>query len=424
MKLAVIVSHPIQYYSPWFAHVAAALAERGGALRVFYLWDFGVAHRLDPKFGRVVAWDVPLLEGHDHEFVPNVSRRPGTSWFGGLNNPELLPRVRSWRPDAVLQFGYNYRALAGFDLRWNAKRAPLLFRGDSHLLADDGEQSFQSSVVGFQRERLKQWTRKVGLRALFKRFAGFLAVGRANADYFHAHGVPESKITICPHAVDNAFFLGRKNASIQFSAGTVQRREERGLRGELGIAEDELVFLFVGKFEDKKQPLQLLDAFCKADTGRATLLFVGSGALEQRLKTEALKTEGSAKRVVFVPFQNQSRMPAVYRTCDILVLPSKGRYETWGLAVNEAGCCGLPSIVSSHVGCRPDLVEENVTGLVFPAGETDELARCLSAAAARRDRLPAMGAAMRRLVTGRYSYEQSTTALLGMLHRVSVATPA
>jgi glycosyltransferase involved in cell wall biosynthesis len=418
MKLAVIVSHPIQYYSPWFAHVAAALAERGGALRVFYLWDFGVADRLDPKFGREVTWDVPLLEGHDHEFVPNVSRRPGTSWFGGLDNPKLLSRVRDWRPDAVLQFGYNYKSLVGFDLRWNATRAPLLFRGDSHLLADDGEQSFQSSVVSFQREWLKQWTRKVVLRALFKRFAGFLAVGRANADYFRAHGVPESMITICPHAVDNAFFLGRKNASIQFSAGSVQRGEGRGLRGELGIPEDGLVFLFAGKFEEKKQPLQLLKAFLSAHVGKATLLMVGSGALEAALKTEALKTEGSAKRVLFLPFQNQSRMPAVYRTGDVLVLPSKGRYETWGLAVNEAGCCGLPSIVSSHVGCGPDLVEQDVTGWIFPAGSTSGLARSMETATACRSGLASMGDEMRRRIASGYSYDRATEALLGVLQRL------
>lgn len=423
MRLAIIVSHPIQYYSPWFAHVAATLAEQeGGAVRVFYLWDFGVAERVDPKFGRAVRWDVPLLEGHDHEFVPNVSRHPGTGTFAGLDNPLLCERVAAWDPDAVLQFGYNHKSLMQFALRWPARRVPLLFRGDSHLLAHDGEQSGQVPVASAP--WWKSRARGVGLRLLFKRFAGFLAVGKANADYFRAHGVPESKITLCPHAVDNAFFLGRKNASVQLSVDSIQSEASRGLRCELGIPEDELVFLFAGKFEEKKQPLELLEAFLAADVGKATLLMVGSGALEAALKTEALKTENSAKRIVFLPFQNQTRMPAVYRTGDVLMLPSAGRYETWGLAVNEGGCCGLPAIVSSHVGCGPDLVEDGVTGWIFRAGRKEELARCLEAASAHRGMLPHMGAAMRSKVTADFSFEAATSALLRALRGLNVGSHA
>lgn len=409
MRLAVIVSHPTQYYSPWFARVASALKERGGQLRVFYLWDFGVREQLDPKFGRAVQWDVPLLEGHDHEFVANVSPRPGTHWFGGLDNPELVAKVGAFQPGAVLQFGYNHKALVGFDLRWDRARSPLLFRGDSHLLGDEGS----GSVCRAQ--WWKSGVRKLALRRLFRRFALFLAVGEANADYFRAHGVPAEKIAFCPHAVDNAFFSREKIASVQFSGGGVQQTGLRGLRGELGIQADELVFLFAGKFEEKKQPLQLLEAFLKADTGPATLLFAGSGELEARLKSVAPSGGATAKRIVFLPFQNQSRMPEVYRTGDVLVLPSRGRYETWGLAVNEAACCGLPAIVSSHVGCGPDLIRHGQTGWVFPAGDLTALAAALQEAVAARGRLRRMGECLRDLIVERYSYSAATSALMAAL---------
>ncbi len=508
MRLAIIVSHPIQYYSPWFRHVAESMehgawsVEPAGetkglkdeppksevsdrnALRVFYLWDFGVTEKRDKGFGQTVKWDVDLLEGYDHEFVPNVSKRPGTDWLGGLDNPELLQRVKAFAPDAVLQFGYNYKSLVNFDLRWNTKRAPLLFRGDSHLLAEDGEQSGQSSVsvglkrqarlgdsaVSRQREKLKKWVRQLGLRWLFKRFACFLAVGKANADYFRAHGVPESKIVRCPHVVDNEFF--RREPKETRGPKVEGAKGPRGLRGELGIAEDELVFLFAGKLEEKKQPLLLLEAFLRADLPKATLLFVGSGKLESALRAKAteshsrpqgdsarqrrgqinasqekaghrltrmtedafraedlgakscppdlaengqLTTANSRGNVLFLEFQNQSAMPDVYRTGDVLVLPSKGRYETWGLAVNEAACCGLPAIVSSHVGCGPDLIEDGVTGWVFEAGNVAALQRALETAALNRGRLPVMGDALKQRVTSDYSYQSATEALLAEL---------
>jgi glycosyltransferase involved in cell wall biosynthesis len=461
MRLAIIVSHPIQYYSPWFRHIAQAMRQEAtsrrsddgdqkpeagrpdpppatsnpqeNALRVFYLWDFGVTEKTDKGFGTSVKWDVDLLANYDYEFVPNVSKRPGTDWFGGLDNPELLARVRAFGPNVVLQFGYNYKALVGFDLRWDTRWAPMIFRGDSHLLAEDEECSV------FSVQFWKSFGRRVALRWFFRRFAGFLAVGKANAEYFRAHGVPEEKIVFCPHAVDNAFFIGGKNASFQFSVGSFQHERPRGLRAELGIPEDELVFLFAGKFEEKKQPLELLEAFRRAAVGRATLLFVGNGRLEQELKrkaemlrTEILKgevlgddeekveperqkTENSAKRIVFLPFQNQSRMPEVYRTGDVLLLPSRGRYETWGLAVNEAACCGLPAIVGSHVGCGPDLVQDGVTGWVFQAGSSEALQRALEGASVAHDGLAEMGRALKGRVLQRYSFERATEALLTVL---------
>jgi hypothetical protein len=94
--LAIVLSHPTQYYSPWFRHISAQGELK---LRVFYLWDFGVQPRMDVQFGQTVQWDIPLLDGYDSEFVPNDSRDPGTHWFGGLDNP------RSWcsatRPGAI-----------------------------------------------------------------------------------------------------------------------------------------------------------------------------------------------------------------------------------------------------------------------------------------------------------------------------------
>jgi glycosyltransferase involved in cell wall biosynthesis len=77
--------------------------------------------------------------------------------------------------------------------------------------------------------------------------------------------------------------------------------------------------------------------------------------------------------VVFLPFQNQSVMPMVYRLGDALVLPS-GYWETWGLAVNEAQACGRPSLVSDCVGCARDIVREGENGMIF---RTDDWEDCI-----------------------------------------------
>ncbi|MFM6175517.1 MAG: glycosyltransferase family 4 protein, partial [Sphaerospermopsis kisseleviana] len=157
-------------------------------------------------------------------------------------------------------------------------------------------------------------------------------------------------------------------------------------RRELGIPDDNFVFLYAAKLEPRKRPDRLLESFAKADIPNTTLLFVGSGALETELRSQVAGGEWLVKgngvfergtqRVVFVPFQNQSAMPLVYRFGDVLVLPS-GYGETWGLAVNEAQACGRPALVSDCVGCARDIIREGENGAVFRTDDWDDCIRAM-----------------------------------------------
>jgi glycosyltransferase involved in cell wall biosynthesis len=334
-------------------------------VKVFYLWDFGVKEARDRTFGTTFKWDIPLLDGYDSEFISNRSKDPGTHHLRGLDNPGAPTAVADWKPDAVLLFGYAYATQLRLIFSRRLARTPFYFRGDSHELCPSSgwKTKFSRAVRGL----------------LFRRFTGFFAVGEANAGYFRACGVAESKIHRVPHCVDNARFQA-----------TAAQAEIQAIewRRELGIPADITVVLFAGKFEEKKRPLDLLEAFSALmvvaggakslgfgdslhvgpevteiikreeqgvkETGEASLppplprsmphaetpprhcvlLFVGSGPLETELRKRAGAALGQS--VFFAPFQNQTAMPKVYASGDLLVLPSHGRGETWGLAVNEA----------------------------------------------------------------------------------------
>jgi glycosyltransferase involved in cell wall biosynthesis len=344
-RLAVITTHPIQYYAPWFRHLARC---SGLDLRVFYLWDFGVAERTDPGFAQVVKWDVPLLDGYEWEMVPNRSRHPGTHHFRGIDNPDLEGRLRAWRPHASLCMGYNFKTFCRLLLTSSDRRGVLLLRGDSHRLKP------RMGPAAWLKRRVITW--------LFRRFSGFLYVGSANREYFRLHGAKEDRLFFSPHAVDNERFT---------SAKPVAAVDAAAWKRALGIAQDRLVVLFVGKLEETKRPQDLLAAFVAAKLPNAVLLFVGAGPLEQSLRQSAL----AYSNVFFAGFQNQTLMPRTYAAGNLLVLPSAG--ETWGLCVNEAMCLGLPTIVSSHVGCGPDLVLPGKTGWIFEAGRVDALSALL-----------------------------------------------
>ena len=152
-----------------------------------------------------------------------------------------------------------------------------------------------------------------------------------------------------------------------------------------------MVVLFAGKLQSKKNPDLLLAAFATLHSG-AHLVFVGNGDREAILRERAAGYDN----VHFLPFQNQSVMPAVYRLGDVFVLPSQGPEETWGLALNEAMASARPVIASSRVGGARDLIRFNVDGWTFSSGDQQELGAVLREAVGRgRAGLASMGTAAR-----------------------------
>ena len=100
------------------------------------------------------------------------------------------------------------------------------------------------------------------------------------------------------------------------------------------------------------------------------------------------------ERFVVLPFQNQTRMPLVYRLGELCILPS-AHGETWGLAVNEAMACGRAVLCSDRVGCAQDLVEAT-TGRIFASADPRSLGSALAELLSDRARLAEMGRASAR----------------------------
>ncbi len=357
-QLAIIATHPIQYYAPLFRRLSV---RDGLNVHVFYGWEGPSTGDYDPGFDEDVTWDIPLLDGYPHTFLENASDDPGTHHFRGIVTPDLVSAIEDWGPDAVLVFGWNYWSHLGA-LRHFHGRVPVLFRGDSTLLDESPGP--------------RRWGRRLFLRWVYRHVDRALYVGQNNREYFEAHGLSGDQLNWVPHAIENTRFADAPDAAAQ----------ARQWREEIGIPSDAPVLLFAGKVGEKKAPDVLLNAFLQLEHKEAHLAVVGSGLMESTLKSRA----AGDPRVHFLGFQNQSRMPVVYRLGDVFVLPSRGPGETWGLAVNEAMACGRPVVVTERVGCAPDLIDE-ANGRVVPPDDADALRRALEILLADRDRLRAMG---------------------------------
>jgi glycosyltransferase involved in cell wall biosynthesis len=376
-RLAVITTHPIQYYAPFFQRVAG---RDGIDLKVFYGWTGSTEAAYDPGFEQEVEWDLPLLEGYDYTFVPNESTDPGTHHFRGMINPGLPAAVERWDADAVLVFGWGWQSHLRA-LRHFSGRIPVLFRGDSTLIDERGG--------------LRQWVRRVGLWWVYRHVDHALYVGANNRAYFEAHGLTDQQLHWVPHAVENDRFADPED-TLQEKADTWRR--------ELGIPFDAPTVVFAGKLSRKKAPDLLLRAFQELNHPDAHLVMAGSGPLEDELRRRA------PERVHFLGFQNQTRMPVVYRLGAVFVLPSRGPGETWGLAINEAMACARAVVASTKVGCAPDLIDNGENGFVVEHGDvaalnhrlqrlvdTPELRAKMGAASAGRIDDWSLDAAARRL---------------------------
>jgi len=357
MRLAIITTHPIQYYAPIFK----LLHDRGNiGIMVFYSWGQKSLKKYDPGFGATIQWDIPLLEGYPLTWLHNVSPDPGTHHFKGIINPDLITKVKDWRPDALLVFGWAWQSHLKAICYFKGK-VPVYFRGDSTLLDKP--------------KGLKRLAKHLFLKWVYGHVNHAFYVGTNNQAYLKKHGFNDRGLTFTPHAVDNERFA------------TDRQHEASVLREKFGIRDSEVLILFAGKFEDKKSPLDLLNAFSLLKKAGVHLLFVGEGYLEIKLKSLA----AAERNVHFLNFQNQTRMPVLYQASDLFCLPSKGPGETWGLAVNEAMACGKAILVSDKVGCAVDLVKPRVNGMVFRAGDTEELKKALDALTRSKSELKKMG---------------------------------
>jgi glycosyltransferase involved in cell wall biosynthesis len=381
-RLAILTTHPIQYFAPWFRYLATLFD-----LEVLYAHQQDAAGQSAAGFGVNFEWDVPLLEGYPYRWLKNVSRRPGLQTFGGCDTPELFDLIHPRNFDALLVLGWNRKSfMQGIRAAWKNK-VPVMARGDSQL--------------GTQRSAVKRAVKVLPYRWFLPRIDAHLYVGQRNREYLRHYGVRDEQLFFSPHFVDNDFFA-TKAAEV--------RGQRLEIRSQLGIPRDATVALFVGKFIPKKRPMDLVKAAQlvqdRQRDSKLHLLFVGSGELGDQLRahchvvfdaeqpqttrrrdnktTRQQKSgpvvsrqssrsrsedvvSGRSPRASFAGFRNQSELPAFYVAADVLVLPSDAN-ETWGLVVNEAMACGVPAIVSDAVGCACDLIDEGSTGWTFPVG--------------------------------------------------------
>jgi glycosyltransferase involved in cell wall biosynthesis len=350
IRIAIIISHPVQYFAPYYRALAAT---PGVSLKVFFCRKWGVETYYDVDFQKQVKWDIPLLEGYEWEFLD--SRSSGNSHrFWEIDNPNVEEALGRFSPDVVEVCGYTHPTVWRA-VRWcRSNSVPSVLYSDSNA----------SAQRAFWRRALKA----IVVKQFYRRLDGALASGDNNRAYHLRYGLPAERVYTRAMPID----CGR----LVLSAGDVSSAR-REIREKHGIPAEAFVVIYAGKLSPIKCPLHLLEAvhLCARRGHHVWGLLVGEGVqrpvLEEYIATHRLNN------VTLTGFVNQSSIAKYFAASEVVTLMSS--YEPKGQSVPEAGSLGCPAIVSDHVGCvgPNDCARPEENALVYPWGDIDAFVACI-----------------------------------------------
>lgn len=330
-RLGIVVSHPIQYYSPLFRYLAQYID-----LVVFYCHNPSAEEIGKDGFGIKFKWDVDLLSGYKYVYLNNISSKPSLSSFSGCDTPDVGKVLQENNISHVVIIGWYLRSHIQALLQSKKAGIKVAVRGDSQL--NPGEPVY------------KRILKKLFYRFLIRKYDALLYVGKRSKEYLLEYGAKESQLIFSPHAVDQSFWkkeLPKSNDRVS----------------------DKVIFVWAGKFIDVKSPADAIEAFIGAyeKNNNIELWMIGSGALLESSRQLADKHPA----IIFFGFKNQTELKGLLSKADFLLLTSYS--ETWGLIINECFSLGIPAIVSDACGASVDLIDNGKTGYKYKTGDISEL---------------------------------------------------
>jgi glycosyltransferase involved in cell wall biosynthesis len=177
-------------------------------------------------------------------------------------------------------------------------------------------------------------------------------------------------------------------------------------RKSLDIADDDIIFINVGRFFPQKNHRLLIEAFRKVTLPEpnATLLLIGEGELRPEIE-RIVSEKGLNERIRFLGLRKD--IPELLGASDIFVLSSD--WEGLPLTIIEAMAAGKP-VIATAVGGLPELIDQGINGVLVPPGDETALARAMTAMANDPLRAKQMGGAGRKIAREKFDIEAMVQA--------------
>jgi len=201
-------------------------------------------------------------------------------------------------------------------------------------------------------------------------------------------------------------------------------------RQRLGIAPDEKVVLYVGRFDPRKGIETVVRAVHRSSllgTGKFRLIIGGGSRPGQsdgieRDRIDGIVAELGLGAITQFPGQiSPTILPNYYAAADVCVVPS--HYEPFGLVAIEAMACGTP-VVASDVGGLQFTVISEETGLLAPPKDDAAFAVAIDRILMNPEWRDRLSRAARQRVEAKFSWDGVATQLSHLYHQLLEQPPA
>lgn len=312
--------------------------------------------------------------------------------------------IRSFKPDILQAHSSALNGLAGLRL---AKRFKLPFLYELRAFWEDAAVDHGSTTEGSLRYRA---TRMLETHVVRNADAVTTICNGIRQDLIGRGLMPE-KITVIPNAVNIDKF-------------EVSQGKDPAFAAELGLS-DAVVIGFIGSFYAYEGLDLLVEAFPKilSNHAKARLLLVGGGFQDEALRAQVAKL-GLTDKVTFTGRVPHEEVNRYYDLIDVLAYPRHSMRLTelvTPLKPLESMAQGR-LLVASDVGGHKELIQDGVTGSLFSAGSSDDLARSVNTLLAEPDSWPGRIAAGRQFVEQERNWDKSISYYAPVFEALTKAT--
>jgi glycosyltransferase involved in cell wall biosynthesis len=209
----------------------------------------------------------------------------------------------------------------------------------------------------YKKEGKGEWLKNLMKRFLIKGANAYITTSEEAKENLVFYGACKDKIFIAPLSCPDFFY--RENIKINNNF----------------VKPFEKYILFIGRFEEYKGVMYLLEAFKilrnKYHYQDTALLLIGSGSFEQRIRDWVVNNqlENWIKIENWKPYEE---LPQWYFNALMFICPSF--YEPWAFVVNEAMAAGLPIIATQAVGAARALIKNGENGFIIKEKDSEQLA--------------------------------------------------
>lgn len=263
----------------------------------------------------------------------------------------IIQWMRQAKPEAVVVIGFADAARVRILSYLHRNRIPHFIFGDSNYHGDNAKGLARTFKTFF-------------LTRMIRRATGVVCCASLGDRYFQTYGSTPDRTFYVPQEPDYA------------EIASVGQDEVAAIKQSLGLRDGRRRIVFSGRLAPVKRVDLLIDAFARIADERPQwdVVILGSGVLEADLKARV--PEALRDRFIWPGFiDEQRRVTAVYKACDVLCLPST--YEPWALVINEAAAAGLAMVSSDVVGAAIELVRDGQNGFIFRSGDLNALTESL-----------------------------------------------